>query len=160
MDLNRATLIGNITRDPELRTIPSGQSVCSFGVATNMQWTDQQGQKQTRAEFHNIVAWGKLAEICSQYLTKGRKVYVEGRIQTREWEAQDGSKKNRSEIVADNMIILDRAPAGATGSYSPRPPAAPASPVEPTITPLPSSPSSAIDKAMGDQEIKLEDIPF
>ena len=162
MDLNRATLIGNVTRNPELRTIPSGQSVCSFGVATNMQWTDTQGQKQQRAEFHNVVAWGKLAEICNQYLTKGRKVYVEGRIQTREWEAQDGAKKNRSEIVADNMIILDRAPNTGTGSYAPRTPAVSSSPTEPTITPLSPTglPTPTMDKAIGDQEIKLEDIPF
>jgi single-strand DNA-binding protein len=143
MDLNRATLIGNVTRDPELRNIPSGQSVCNFGVATNFQWTDQQGAKQQRAEFHNIVVWGKLAEICKQYLSKGKKVFVEGRLQTREWEAQDGTKKTRTEIVCDNMIMLDRG--GAPG-------AGPAMPAEPTVTP--------IDKAVSEPEIKVEDIPF
>ena len=149
MDLNRATIIGNVTRDPELRTTATGQSVASFAVATNMMWTDAQGQKQQRAEFHNIVAWGKLADICKQYLTKGKKVYVEGRLQTREWEAQDGQKRMRTEIVADNMIMLDRggAPSNNTG-YTPAPAAS-----APASTP-------AIDRGVGDQEIRIEDIPF
>jgi len=108
MNLNKAMIIGNLTRDPELRSTPGGQSVCSFGVATNQVWTDQQGQRQERAEFHNVVAWGKLAEICSQYLAKGRKVFIEGRLQTRDWEGQDGVKRYRTEIVAENMIMLDR----------------------------------------------------
>lgn len=158
MDLNRVQLIGNVTRDPELRTIPSGQNVCSFGVATNLQWTDAQGQKQQRAEFHNIVAWGKLAEICHQYLGKGRKVYLEGRLQTREWEAQDGTKKNRAEIVAENMIMLDRAPAGSPSSASSGGSVSPPPSTEPTITPMPTNPP--LDKGVGDQEIRLEDIPF
>ena len=85
MNLNRAMIIGNLTRDPESRTTTSGQSVCNFSVATSSQWTDAQGQKQERTEYHPIVAWGKLADICQQYLAKGRKVYVEGRLQTREW---------------------------------------------------------------------------
>jgi len=152
MDLNRAQLIGNVTRDPELRTTPTGQSVCSFGIATNAQWTDQQGVKQTRAEFHNIVAWGKLADICNQYLAKGRRVFLEGRLQTREWEAQDGAKRTRTEIVADNMIMLDR------GSAAPGTPATSSGPVEPTI--VPTGPSATLDKGIGDQEIRVEDIPF
>jgi single-strand DNA-binding protein len=151
MDLNRATLIGNVTRDPELRTTATGQNVCSFGVATNMQWTDAQGQKQQRAEFHNIVAWGKLAEICHQYLNKGKKVYVEGRLQTRDWEAQDGAKRTRTEIVAENMIMLDRG--GAPGA-GPRPSSSSPAP-EPTTVAEPQ-----VDKGVGDQEIRLEDIPF
>lgn len=146
MNLNRAMIIGNLTRDPESRTTPNGQNVCNFSVATSSQWTDSSGQKQERTEYHNIVAWGKLADICTQYLGKGRKVYVEGRLQTRDWEAQDGSKRNRTEIVAENMIMLDRAPAG---SGAPRPAG------EPTVTPTPS-----VDKGVGDQEIRIEDIPF
>ncbi|MDO8618303.1 MAG: single-stranded DNA-binding protein [Candidatus Uhrbacteria bacterium] len=162
MDLNRSQLIGNVTRDPEFRTTATGQNVCTFGVATNMQWTDQQGQKQQRAEFHNIVAWGKLAEICHQYLGKGRRVFVEGRLQTREWEAQDGAKKNRTEIVAENMIMLDRAPAGqspVTGHPSTSFGAgqSPAGSTEPVVEPLPQSP---MEKGVGDQEIRVEDIPF
>ena len=106
MSLNRAQLIGNLTRDPELRQIPGGSTVASFSIATNFTWNDQQGQKQEKAEFHNIVAWRKLAEICGQYLKKGSKVFIEGRMQTREWEGEDGVKRYRTEIVADNMIML------------------------------------------------------
>lgn len=154
MDLNRAQLIGNVTRDPELRTTATGQNVSSFSVATNSQWTDAQGQKQQRAEFHNLVAWGKLAEICSQYLTKGKKVYVEGRLQTRDWEAQDGAKRRTTEIVLDNMIMLDRGGAMPAGMGS----SSDNAPLEPTLDPLPSS--GSMDKGMGEQEIRIEDIPF
>jgi len=103
--LNRATILGNVTRDPEVRQIPSGQTVCTFGVATNRAWTDSSGQKQEAAEFHNVVAWAKLAEICGQYLARGRKVYVEGRLQTRDWEGQDGVRRYRTEIIAENVIL-------------------------------------------------------
>lgn len=106
--LNRATILGNVTRDPEVRQTATGQSVASFGVATNRSWTDSNGAKQDATEFHNVVAWGKLADICKQFVSKGRKVYVEGRLQTRDWEGQDGARKYRTEIVIDNLIILDR----------------------------------------------------
>lgn len=108
MSLNRAQIIGNLTRDPEVRQIPGGQNVATFSVATNFSWTDSSGQRQDKAEFHNVVAWRKLAEICGQYLRKGSKVYIEGRIQTRDWEGEDGIKRYRTEIIADNMIMLDR----------------------------------------------------
>lgn len=108
MSLNRAQLIGNLTRDPELRQLPAGSTVATFSIATNFSWTDQSGQKQDKVEFHNVVAWRKLADICGQYLKKGMKVFIEGRIQTRDWEAEDGTKRYRTEIVADNMIMLDR----------------------------------------------------
>lgn len=107
MDLNKAMIIGRLTRDPESRTTPQGQNVCTFGVATNRAWTDASGTKKEAVEFHNIVTWGKLAEIMGQYLTKGKRIFVEGRIQTRDWQAQDGSKRNRTEIVAENVIMLD-----------------------------------------------------
>lgn len=106
-NLNRAQLIGNLTRDPELRYTPSGSAVCSFGIATNRSWTTESGEKRDEVDFHNIVAWNKLAEICSQYLAKGRKAYVEGRLSTRSWTGQDGQQKTRTEIVIDDMIILD-----------------------------------------------------
>ncbi len=105
--LNRVTLIGNLTRDPELKYTPSGSAVCTFGMATNREWTDSSGQKQEGAEFHRIVAWGKLGEICSQLLQKGRKVFVEGRLQTRQWKTQDGSDKQVTEIVIEEMMALD-----------------------------------------------------
>ncbi|MEK7606918.1 MAG: single-stranded DNA-binding protein [Patescibacteria group bacterium] len=154
MDLNKAMIIGNMTRDPEVRAIPNGQSVCSFSLATNRSWTDAAGQKQEQAEFHNIVAWGKLAEICGQYLTKGRKVYIEGRLQTREWETQEGVKRNRTEIVAENMIILDR----GQGQGGPRP-AGQANPFAPAANQSNSIPTApATDNP--DDTIKVENIPF
>lgn len=116
MDLNKAMIIGRLTRDPELRTTPQGTQVASFAIATNSSWGGGDKEKQERVEYHNIVAWQKLAEICSQYLKKGSKVYVEGRLQTRSWDAQDGSKKSRTEIVAREMIMLDSKGAGGTSA--------------------------------------------
>ncbi len=114
--LNRVQLIGNLTRDPELRYTPTGTAVCSFGLATNRSWTTDTGEKKDEAEFHRIVAWNKLAELCSQFLTKGKKVYLEGRLSTRSWNAQDGSQKSTTEIIISDMILLDssgnRAPMG------------------------------------------------
>lgn len=105
--LNRATLIGNLTRDPNLRFTPGGTPVCSFGLATNRSWTPNEGgERVEKAEFHNIVAWGKLAEICGDLLTMGDKVYVEGRIQTRDWKTEAGEDRRITEIVIDNMILL------------------------------------------------------
>jgi len=106
MNLNKAMIIGNLTRDPEIRNTPNGQTVANFAVATNFIWTDQNGQKQERPEFHNVVAWRKLADICGQYLKKGSKVYIEGRMQTRSWDGNDGVKRYKTEIVAENMIML------------------------------------------------------
>ena len=105
---NQVILVGNLARDPELRTIPSGQSVASFAVATNRVWQDQAGEQQEAADFHNIVAWGKLADLSEQYLKKGRKVMVVGRLQTRSWDAEDGSKRYRTEVVASEINFLDR----------------------------------------------------
>ncbi len=148
MNLNKAMIIGNLTRDPEVKTTPSGQSVSSFSVATNRVWTNAQGQKQEAVEYHNIVAWGKLAEICGQYLNKGKKVYIEGRLQTRDWQGQDGVKRYKTEIVAENMIMLDRggapsASSGASASAQPSEPEAQAPAEEPQ-----------------EEEIKVENIPF
>lgn len=98
-------LIGNLTRDPELRYTPQGSAVCSFGLATNREW-NVDGQKKEAADFHNVVAWGKLGELCGQLLVKGTKVYVEGRLQTREWTNDGGEKRYKTEVVIDEMIIL------------------------------------------------------
>ena len=117
--MNKVLLIGNLTRDPELRYTPSGAAVCSFGVATNRSYTASDGQKKDEVEFTKIVSWGKLAELCSQLLTKGRKVYVEGRLQTRSWETPDGQNRQTTEVVIDDMRILDSRPgygAGAEGT--------------------------------------------
>jgi len=119
MDLNKVMIIGKLTRDPELRTIPSGMSVAQFGVATNWISKDADGNRKEGVEFHDIVMWRRLAEIASQYLRKGGKVYIEGRLQTRSWDDPNGFKRYKTEIVADNMIMLDRPPTAGSASYSP-----------------------------------------
>lgn len=111
--LNRVQLIGNLTRDPELRYTPNGNAVCTFSIATNRTWTTDAGEKREEVDFHRIVAWNKLGELCSQFLVKGRKVYVEGRLANRSWTAQDGSQKSTTEVVIDDMILLDSKGAGA-----------------------------------------------
>ncbi|MEK7540508.1 MAG: single-stranded DNA-binding protein [Patescibacteria group bacterium] len=168
MDLNKVMLIGRLTRDPELRTIPSGQTVASFSVATSRQWKDQQGQPQSVTEFHNVVAWRKLAEIVGQYLKKGKQVYIEGYLQTRSWDDQAGQKRYRTEIVADNMIMLGSAPSGAqtgaAGTGSPAAmPAPSAAPVAAEQAPAANRPPSNLPPAPEpnpDDEIRVEDIPF
>ena len=106
--LNKVMLIGNLTRDPELRYTPSGTAVCSFRVATNRSWTPSDGsERKEETEFHRIVTWNKLAELCSQLLTKGRKVYIEGRLQTRSWDTPEGERRYATEIVAEDMVLLD-----------------------------------------------------
>ena len=106
MDLNKVQIIGNITQDVELRQTPNGQNVTTLSIATNRNWTDSSWNRQEQAEFHNVVLWGKLAEIAGQYLSKWKKVYIEWRLQTRSWEAQDGTKRYKTEIVGENMIML------------------------------------------------------
>jgi single-strand DNA-binding protein len=103
MNLNKVFILGNLAKDPEVRTIPSGQQVATFPVATNRVWYNQAKEKNQEVEFHNIVMWGKLAEIASKYLNKGKMVLIEGRIKTRSWQAQDGTKKYRTEIIAEAM---------------------------------------------------------
>ena len=146
-------LIGNLTRDPELRNTPSGQSVASFAIATNLVWTDQSGQQQKKTEFHNIIAWRKLAEICSKYLHKGSKVYVEGRLQTTDWTGQDGVKRYRTEIVVENMIMLDGKGGPEAGGFAPS--SAPRN--------TQSAPENIIEipeESLDDEEIRVENIPF
>ena len=104
--VNKVILIGNLGRDPEIKYTPSGDPVCNFSIATSESWTDKGGTRQERTEWHNIVVWRKLAEICQRYLTKGSKVYIEGRIQSREYDAKDGSKRRVTEIVANQMVML------------------------------------------------------
>jgi len=153
MNLNKAMIIGNLTRDPEVRTTPNGTSVTSYGVATNFIWTDASGNRQEKAEFHNVVAWRKLAEICGQYLHKGSKVYIEGRLQTRSWDDQTGSKRYITEIVADNMIMLDSKSAskGESGASTPPPPAEEETPVIQVDEPTNNNKND---------EVKVEEVPF
>ncbi len=151
--LNRAQIIGHLTRDPELKYTPNGQAVTSFGVATNMVWKDKDGQKQERAEFHNIVAWRKLAEICAEYIKKGRQVYIEGRLQTRDWEGQDGVKRYRTEIVADNVVFLGSRNDASASSASADKPAAKTPKAD-------SKAGESGKKAKGEEEVNIDDIPF
>jgi single-strand DNA-binding protein len=104
--VNKAILIGNLGKDPEVRFAPGGQAVANFTVATNENWTDKQGQKQERTEWHKIVVFGKQAEVCGEHLKKGRQVYVEGRLQTREWTNKEGAKQYTTEVVADHVTFL------------------------------------------------------
>ena len=104
--INKVILVGRLGRDPELRYTPSGTAVANFSVATDERWSNAGGEAQSRTEWHNIVVWSKLAEICNQYLTKGRLVFIEGRIQTRDWEDKDGNKRRTTEIVASDMKML------------------------------------------------------
>lgn len=134
--LNRVMLIGNLGKDPELRYTTSGVAVATFSLATNESWKDQDGNTQERTEWHNIVAWKKLAEICGEWLKKGKKVYIEGRIQTRSYDDKNtGTKKYVTEIVAENMIMLDSKGSGTSEVNAPsaggvEPAAAPAGRIE------------------------------
>lgn len=169
MDLNRAMIIGRLTQDPELRTTPGGQPVVNFSVATNRRWQDQQGNRQEQVEYHNVVAWRKLAEIASQYLRKGRQVYIDGYLQTRTWQGKDGQQRQRTEIVAENLILLgskEDAPAGAPASAansdasaSPASPPPTGSPARDAATPAPAEAAPA-EKPKKEEEIRIEDIPF
>ena len=157
MSINKVLLIGNLTRDPELRSTSSGQSVSNFGMATNRVWKDpNSGERKEAAEFHNIVMWGRLAEISGQYLRKGSKIYVEGRLQTRSWQDQSGNKKYMTEIVAENMQMLDRKP---QGDSQPQPPRQPAQATSQAESRQPEEiPTIQIDE--NQDEVKIEDIPF
>ena len=136
--LNQSQVIGNLTRDPELKKTQNDQSVTTIGVATNRGWTDSSGAKHDEAEFHNIVCWGKLAEICCQFLKKGSKVYFSGRLRTRSWEDEAGIKHYRTEIVAQDMIMLS--PKGEAGeSFSAAPADAPAAAADPVVDGAPSA---------------------
>lgn len=150
MDLNKAMLIGRLTRDPELRSTPNGKSVATLSLATNRFWVDANGQKQKGAEYHNVVIWSKLAEIANQYLKKGAKIYIEGRLQTREWTGQDGIKRFRTEIIGENMIMLDsRGAGGVSGGTA----------GELSIEPIGDSSQNGPQEVI-EEEVKVEDIPF
>lgn len=154
MYLNKASLYGNLTRDPELKALPSGQQLCSFGIATNRTYKDKDGAKQEATEFHNIVAFGRPAEIIAQYMKKGRPLYVEGRIQTRSWD-KDGVKQYRTEIVVENFQFGDggqgRGEGG--GGYS-------GERAAPARAAAPAASEASQDIQYPDEDINPEDIPF
>jgi single-strand DNA-binding protein len=168
MYLNKVLLYGNLTRDPELKALPSGQQVASFGIATNRTFKNKEGQQQDQTEFHNIVAFGRTAEVMGQYLKKGRPVFVEGRIQTRSWD-KDGVKQYRTEIVVDTFQFGPQAAGAgdgqAAGGYTAgaRPSAGssrPSAPAEKSSGPEDFGASSGDSIQYPDDEINPEDIPF
>ncbi len=159
MNLNKVFILGNLTRDPEFRQIPSGQTVSSFSVATNRFFTDSMGQKQQQAEFHNIVAWGRQAEIINQYLRKGSLVFIEGRLQTRSWQDQQGTKHWRTEVVADRVQLGPRQGQGSGGNSVP-PNSPPMNNSMPASQKPPEDHTPIIDLTDEGEEIDVKDIPF
>jgi single-strand DNA-binding protein len=153
MYLNKAYILGNLTRDPELKSLPSGMQVATFGMATNRVYRDRDGNKQESSEFHNIVAFGRQGELAAQYLKKGNSALVEGRLQTRSWEA-NGEKKYRTEIVADRIQFGDKRGGGSDGGYRKEGPAG----EQKAATPKAGPKEDAIDYP--DEEINPDDIPF
>lgn len=141
MYINKAIIYGNITKDIDLKALPSGVNVASFSVATNRTWKDKNGTKQESTDFHNIVAFGRTAEVIAQYMKKGSGIYVEGRIQTRSWEGQDGKKNYRTEIVVESMQFGPK----KEGSYAPK---------------ADDESAGATSEATPGEEINVDDIPF
>ena len=162
MNVNKVILVGRLTRDPDMRTTPTGQSVATLGMATNNYWTDKAGQKQEKTEFHTVVLWGKLAEVAGQYLTKGQECFVEGRLQSREYTDKQGQPRKVTEIVGENMQLGSRAQGGGQGgsyqaSSAPSPAARPAA-AAPAAAPMEEEiPTINLDD---EKEIRIEDVPF
>lgn len=157
--LNRVQLIGNLTRDPELRYTPTGTAVCSFGLATNRSWTTDAGERKDEADFHRIVAWNKLAELCSQFLTKGKKVYLEGRLSTRNWTDQSGAQKSTTEIIISDMILLDSAGNRASTEVA-EDPVAEEKKSKSKKADKKEEKEEVIEEAAGSEEVAPDDIPF
>ena len=157
MYLNKVFLIGNLTRDPEIKAIPSGTKVASLSMATNRTWKDAQGKRQDSTEYHNVVAFGKQAETLAQYCKKGSSLYVEGRIQTRSWDAQDGQKKYRTEIVLEGFQFGPKAGGSADGQGGG---AMRSNGIGDGEAPQKSAPADLDTIEYPEEEINLEDIPF
>jgi single-strand DNA-binding protein len=155
MNVNKVVLVGRLTRDPEIRTTTSGQSVASLSIATNRFWKDKNGQRQDKTSFHNIVLWGRLAEIAGQYLTKGQETYIEGRLETRQYTAKDGTNRYVTEVIAENMQ-LGAKPQGRPFNQGAAPSApASAAPAQPVAEEIPT-----INLDEEPDEVKIEDVPF
>ena len=157
-NLNKVLLIGNLTRDPELRYIPSGSAVTTFTVAVNRVYKDQSGEKKEQTSFIRVVVWGRRAEVCGEYLSKGSPVFVEGRLQSRDWQTQDGQKRNTVEVIADNIQFLRGASSkGASGQQATPPPEE----IETiNLGDEPATPGSAIKKAEQGPQSTDEEVPF
>jgi single-strand DNA-binding protein len=161
MNVNKVLLVGRLTRDPEIRTTATGQTVASVSLATGHTWKDKNGQKQERTEFHNLVLWGRLAEIAGQYLIKGQEAYFEGRLQTTKFTDKSGADRYKTEIIAENMQLGSKPRSayegGAASSYNNPAPARPA------VTPQPEAPAEqlpTINLDEEEEEVKIEDVPF
>lgn len=161
MNLNKAFVLGNVTKDPEVRALPSGQQVTSFSIATNRFYTDQSGQKKQEAEFHNIVCFGKLADISSRYLTKGSLVLIEGRIKTRNWQNSAGVKQYRTEIIAETMQLGPRGAGSGSGNQNSSGPSSFAKPSEDKDIPIiEENYTPPSNNNNSEEEIDVKDIPF
>lgn len=157
MNVNKVILVGRLTRDPEIRSTPSGQSVATIGMATNNYWTDKSGQRQEKTEYHTVVLWGKLAEVAGQYLTKGQECYVEGRLQTRTYTGKDGVERKAVEIVGETMQLGSRAAGQGSSSSTGRPPVQSAPAKAAPAVKDEEIPTINLDD---EKEIKIEDVPF
>ncbi len=157
MSVNKAILVGRLGRDPETRYTSGGQAVCNFSIATDSTYKDRNGERQKRTEWHRIVLWGKLAEIAQQYLKKGQLVYIEGRLQTREWEdKRDGQKRSTTEIVGSEMRMLTSRAEGAAGAGA----GASSGPAQPRVADADFEGAAPPDEHAPSAEISDEDIPF
>jgi single-strand DNA-binding protein len=162
MNVNKVILVGRLTRDPEIRNTTSGQTVASLSLATNRFWKDKSGQRQDKTEFHNVILWGRLAEIAGQYLTKGQEAYIEGRMETRKYTAKDGAERRTTEVIAENMQLGARAQGSSSaprpaGAYNPQQPAASAAPQQ-TRQQEEEIPTINLDEEQ--DEVRIEDVPF
>jgi single-strand DNA-binding protein len=160
MNINKVILVGRLTRDPEVRTTATGQTVTSISIATNRFWKDKNGQKQDQTEFHNVVLWGKLGEIAGQYLTKGQEAYFEGRLSTRKYTGKDGIERRTTEIVAENMQLGSRAGQGGgqgAGNYN-KPAASASAQAQSPQAAAEEIPTINLDEE--EDEVRIEDVPF
>lgn len=159
MNVNKVILVGRLTRDPDMRSTTSGQSVATLSMATNNFWTDKSGTRQERTEFHTVILWGRLSEIAGQYLTKGQECYIEGRLQTREYTAKDGSQRKVTEIVGETMQLGSRAQGTGQGMARAAAPAAGGAAASQKSAPIEEEiPTINLDDEK--EEIKIEDVPF
>ena len=157
MNVNKVILVGRLTRDPEVRTTPTGQTVATIGIATGRTWTDKQGQKQEKTEFHNVIMWGRTGEVAGQYLVKGQEIFVEGRLESRKYTGKDGVERKVTDVVAESFQFGSKPGGGAPrGNYSA------SSTLRPTSQQAPKEeeqiPTINLDEEQG--EVKIEDVPF
>jgi len=160
MNVNKVIIVGRLTRDPEVRNTPSGQSVATISLATNRFWKDKSGQRQDKTEYHNVVLWGRLAEIAGQYLIKGQEAYIEGRMETRKYTGKDGIERRSTEVVAENMQLGSKAQgSGGGGNYN-QSAAAPAKTQSAPAAPQKEEQIPTINLDEEQDEVRIEDVPF